>query len=164
IMYHPQDVLSNLDEFIELQNITATNVPLYSTFTNVQGYGTFALTNTWRLRHAVDFDFPTNTTLGGAARLLIVAFDPSTNMMRLAAFQNSYHVPTNVAVYGPWNGKLDNSGESLELQSPDDPNSASAAVTVPYLLIDNIAYQSAAPWPTNAAKGYASLQRRTLNA
>ena len=64
IMYHPPDLPDgsddDLNEFIELQNITGTDVPLYCIFTNEPGYGAAALTNTWRLRNAVDFDFPTN--------------------------------------------------------------------------------------------------------
>jgi hypothetical protein len=35
---------------------------------------------------------------------------------------------------------------------------------VPYLVIDKIAYQNTAPWPTNAGDASRSLQRRSLNA
>src|SRR5262249_51468167 len=55
IMYRPADqafygtTFNNvLDEYIELQNITGTNVALYDV-----SYPT----NTWHLRNAVDFDF-----------------------------------------------------------------------------------------------------------
>ena len=56
IMYHPPDVVvgavtndNRLDEYIELRNITAQPVPLYDPG---------APNNHWRLRDAVDFEFP----------------------------------------------------------------------------------------------------------
>jgi hypothetical protein len=61
IMYHPPDLEgadNDLDEYLELRNLTTTNVtapsPAYPT-------------NTWRLRKAVEFDFPPGVTLPPAA-------------------------------------------------------------------------------------------------
>jgi hypothetical protein len=159
IMYHPPDLANgadnDLDEFIELQNLTATNVALFDPA---------APTNTWRLRDAVDFDFPPDVTLTASARLLVVGFDPATNAAQLAAFRTRLGVSTNVAVLGPWNGKLDNSGESLELQRPDIPNVAGTDVIVPFYLVEAVNYRDAAPWPTNADGLGDSLQRATLAA
>jgi len=167
IMYHPPDVNGTndeIDEFIELQNIAATNVPLYCTFTNEIGYGLAAATNTWHLRNAVDYDFPTNVTLAAAGRLLVTAFDPVANPAQLAAFLTRYSVPTNVPIFGPWSGKLDNAGETIELEYPDKPDVTSSNVTVPYVLVEQIDYQPGAPWPANADGGGSSLQRRFPNA
>lgn len=150
IMYHPPDTNgadNDLDEFIELQNTTGTNVPLY--FVN-------ASTNTWRLRNAVDFDFPTNRTLAAGSRLLVVGFNP-TNTAQLAAFRARYGVSNSVAVYGPWSGKLDNSAETIELKQPDTPDEATGFV--PYIMIDKVAYQDVVPWPTGADGLGNSLQR-----
>ncbi len=162
IMYHPPDVngADNVgDEFIELQNITATNVPLACSFTNEPGYGAAAATNTWRLQLAVDFDFPTNQMLGAGARLLVVGFNP-TNVTQLAAFRSKYGVSNAVAIYGPWTGKLDNSGESIELQQPDKPDVTPTNVFVPYIVIDRVDYRDQAPWPAGADGLGNSLQRR----
>jgi hypothetical protein len=163
IMYHPPDVNGTndeIDEFIELQNITATNVPLYCTFTNELGYGLAAVTNTWQLHNAVAYVFPTNVTLAAAGRLLVTAFDPVANPAQLAAFRTLYSVPTNVPIFGPWSGKLDNSGETIELLSPNKPDVTSSNVIVPYVMEERIDYLPVAPWPTNADGGGSSLQRR----
>jgi hypothetical protein len=150
-MYHPPDVNgvdNDLDEFIELQNITATNVPLHFAA---------APTNTWRLRNAVDFDFPTNRTLAAGARLLVVGFDPTTNVTQLAAFRTKYGVSNSVAVLGPWSGQLDNSGDTIELKQPDEPDPVTGFV--PFILIDKVKYSDVAPWTIGADGTGKSLQR-----
>jgi hypothetical protein len=63
----------------------------------------------------------------------------------------------NVPVFGPYTGKLDNSGESVELFKPDAPGTSG----VPYVLVDWIEYQDATPWPDGADGTQASLQRRS---
>jgi len=167
IMYHPPDVNGTndeIDEYIELQNVTPTNAPLYCTFTSEAGYGMAAVTNTWQLRKAVDYAFPTNVTLAAGGRLLVTAFDPVANPAQLAAFRALYNVPTNVPIFGPWSGKLDNGGETIELASPNKPDVTSSNVTVPYVVEEQIDYLPVAPWPTNADGGGASLQRRNSSA
>lgn len=154
IMYHPPDYAfaddNALDEFIELQNITATNVPLFDPN---------AVSNTWRLRNAVDFDFPTNVVLPPNGRLLVVNFDTQTYGFAKSAFVSKYAVPTNVPILGPWSGKLDNGGETIELKRPDNPNVTPTNTTVPYYLVEQISYNDGTPWPTNADGFGTSLQR-----
>ncbi len=168
IMYHPPDlpggVDNTLDEFIRLKNIATTNLPLWCVFTSEPGYGVAAQTNTWRLRNAVDFDFPTNQSLAAGAQLLIVGFDPLTNAAQLAAFRLTCATGTNVAIFGPWSGKLDNSEDTIELKSPDKPDVTSSGVAIPYVLVDKVTYRDGAPWPTNADGSGMSLQRRQLPA
>ncbi|HEX5219577.1 MAG TPA: lamin tail domain-containing protein [Verrucomicrobiae bacterium] len=150
IMYRPPDTNgsnNDLDEFIELQNITVTNVPLYSVA---------APTNTWRLRNAVDFDFPSSQTLAAGARLLVVGFHP-TNTTQLAAFRSRYGVSNTVPIFGPWSGTLNNSGETIELKQPDTPDEATGFV--PFIMIDKVAYRRDAPWPAGADGIGNSLQR-----
>jgi hypothetical protein len=150
IMYHPPDLISggttndnDLEEFIELHNITATNVPLY--------HAEFA-TNTWRLRDAVDFDFPMNLSLPAGGRLLVVGFDPATNAATLTAFRDKYGIALSVPIYGPWRGKLANDGENVELYKPDAPQAPGLpdAGLVPYIQVDKVKYADAAPWPALA--------------
>jgi hypothetical protein len=162
IMYHPPDINgtnNSIDEFIELHNITATNVPLYCTFTNESGYGLAAITNTWQLQNAVEYAFPTNVTLAADGRLLVTSIDPVANPEQLAAFRTLYNVPINVPIFGPWSGKLDNAGETIELLYPDKPDVTSSNVTVPYVLVEQIDYQPGAPWPAGADGLGNSLQR-----
>lgn len=159
VMYHPPDIGTNdntIDEFIELQNIAATNVALFH-----PGFPT----NFWRLRDAVDFRFPSNITMAAGSRLLIVSFSP-TNAALSNAFRVKYSVPAGVRLFGPWSGKLDNSSDSVELARPDAPQVPPSpdAGMVPFILVDKVKYGDSTPWPslpdgsTNGI-GY-SLQRR----
>ena len=166
IMFHPPDpsvgVDNSLDEYIELANISGTNVPLFCMFTNMDGYGLAALTNTWRIRNAVDYDFPTNSFLAANSRLLLVGFDPVTNATQLASFRATWKVPPTVPVFGPWSGKLDNSTETLELKYPGSPNITPTNVVVPYIQIEEITWTDTSPWPSTADGLGNSLQRIQL--
>jgi len=153
IMYHPPDVLvggvvsdNSIDEFIELQNLASTNVALYDASHP---------SNTWRLTSGVDFDFPTNASIGASNFVLVVNFNP-TNTSQLAAFRSKYGVPVGVPIFGPYGGQLDNSGESVRLRRPDTPTTNGA---VPYILVDQVDYLDEDPWSKAADGGGASLQR-----
>ena len=158
IMYHPPDFVvpgvstndNTRDEFIELFNRTGVPVALYDT--------TYP-SNAWRLRDAVDFDFPLNTVIPAGGYLLVVSFDPATNGASKAAFQSVYG--TNSALVGPWSGKLDNGSDKVELYRPDAPQGAPSPDLglVPYILVDRVVYQDRAPWPVNADGLGLSLQR-----
>lgn len=152
IMFHPPDVFpigsinDSIDEFVELYNLTSTNVPLYDL-----SYPS----NTWRLTSGVDFSFPTNVSIAGNSFVLVVNFNP-TNTAQLSAFRSKYGVPVGVPVFGPYAGDLDNSGESIRLRRPDTPNTNGS---VPYILVDQIDYLDEAPWSKAADGDGASLQR-----
>jgi len=138
IMYHPQD--PGLFEFIELYNITGSDVELYDT-----GH----VANTWRLGGAIDFTFPANTVIGATNFALIVPTDSN-------AFRSVYaEVPGGVGVYGPYSGQLDNAGESIRLFKPGEPEPA----FVPYILVERVKYDDEAPWPSGADGHGPSLQR-----
>ncbi len=139
IMYHPLDWGTNdnvLDEFIELLNITSNTVPLY--------YAS-SPTNTWKLTGGVDYAFPTNVSLQAGESLVLVNFAP-TNTSQLALFRSLYNVPTNVQVFGPYTGKLNNNNDEIELKKPTLPVLAKPDVA-PYVLVERVAYRDAAPWP-----------------
>ncbi len=153
IQYHPPDQDgedNDLDEFIELHNLESQIVELFDPA---------APTNTWHLRQAVDFDFPTNTVLPARGFLLVVGFNP-TNTAQLGAFRAAYGLPPTVPVLGPWTGKLDNSGEAVDLLRPDNPDED----LVPYILVERVAYRDQIPWPAEADGQGPSLQRLTLAA
>jgi hypothetical protein len=153
IMFQPPPLGTNENfdaEFIELQNVTATNVPLHATdFPQ----------NTWRLNNAVEFQFPTNIVLPPGGRLLVVGFDPATNAVALSNFTAAYGQVAGVPLLGPWSGRLNNAGESVELQFPDQPEPSG---TVPYIEVERVSYRPVAPWPVSAAGTGGSLQRGTL--
>jgi hypothetical protein len=110
--------------------------------------------NTWHLRDAVDFDFPaTNISAGGF--LVVVSFDPVNDLGTLAAFRNAYNIDASVPIVGPYQGRLANNDEEIELRKPDAPNDGD----VPYILVERVRYFDTAPWPTAADGTGLSLQR-----
>jgi len=135
IQYHPA---TNGDEFVELLNLTTNPVALY--------HATFP-TNTWKLG-GVDFTFPTSVTLGANSTLLVVATNP-------ALFRAKYNVATNIQIFGPYAGALQDNGENVELLAPDNPNSNA----VPYVVMDAARYNDQSPWPPAADGSGQSLQR-----
>ncbi len=156
IMYHPPDLGTNdnvVEEFVELHNISTNTVAFYD-----PAYPT----NAWRLRDAVDFEFPTNMSLAPGGYLLVVSFDPVTNLSALAVFQSRYG--SNLPLTGPYRGKLDNSDEPVELEQPDAPQLLPGPDfgLVPFVLVERVRYSDRGAWPTNADGWGSSLQRRQL--
>jgi hypothetical protein len=159
VMYHPPDIISGTvtnddgdNEFIELLNMATAPIPLYDP--------NFP-TNTWRLRDAVDFEFPQGVTLAPGGRVVVVGFDPATNATALAAFRAKYGIDTSVPLYGPWRGRLANDSENVELYRPDEPEAPGTpnAGFVPYLLADKVKYGDSLPWPAPADGHGQSLHR-----
>ena len=133
IHYHP--VLGG-DEFIELLNITSTNVPLF----DAQGIS-------WTMSGAA-FDLPSDTVVPPNGYALVVPLDP-------AEFRAKYSVPASVLIVGPYFGALQDSGERLRIERPGvmDTNG------VPFIVVDEVRYNDKAPWPPAADGSGSSLQR-----
>jgi hypothetical protein len=154
IMYHPVGGTNGVElaneEFVELHNITANPVPLFDPA---------RATNGWSLGGGISFRFNSNVTVGAFGFVTVVAFDPATNAPALAAFRAKYG--TNGSIVGPYSGRLDNLGESVELSKPDAPQLPPHpdAGLVPMILVDRVVYSATNPWPTAADGGGASLQR-----
>ena len=152
IHYHPPDLGTNddtLNEYLELKNISGAEVQLYDAL---------APTNTWRLRDAVDFDFPQGFSLPAGGNLVLVSFDPANNPAQLATFRGTYGLGGNVPVLGPYTGKLANNDDKVELYKPDSPNPGD----VPYILVERVHYYDLAPWPATADGTGLALQRVSL--
>jgi Lamin Tail Domain/CotH kinase protein/Bacterial TSP3 repeat len=154
IMYHPLPLGGTndnvRDEFVELHNLSGNSVPLYDpAFPD----------NTWRLRKGVDYDFPTGATIPAGGYVLVVSFDPVQDAASLAAFQAVYG--SNSALYGPYSGKLDNGGESIELRRPDAPQTIPGPDfgLVPYIVVEAIDFKDGPPWPAGGDGDGQSLQR-----
>ena len=139
IHYHPAE--SNGYEFIELYNTATTNVALYDEAVP---------TNTWQLDGAVEFSFPAGLVMAPGAYLII----SETNA---ATFTNFYTVPGGTTVLGPYDGQLDNGGESIRLERPGDPEVLTGEI--PYILVEKVTYDDEAPWPVGADGGGYSLRR-----
>lgn len=162
INYHPPDITfpkksvdNEIDEYIELQNISSSSVQLFDPAHPE---------NTWRLRDAVDFTFPPGVIVPAGGYILVVSFNP-TNGPTLDNFRAVNGVPASTPIYGPWSGQLDNSADDVELIRPDVPDAPGTPTAgfVPYLLADKVGYEDLAPWPAGYADGLgASISR--LNA
>jgi len=156
VMYQPVDpgnlpagVTVNDLEFVEIFNPTGSAVSLTE----------------WRIRGGVDYDFgPTpaiGPSLAAQQALVIVSFDPADplNAAKLTAFRSHYGIGAGVPLVGPFGGNLDNSGESVRLERPDEPPNDDPDF-FPRLLEDDVNYDDLAPWPVAAAGGGDSLNRR----
>ena len=160
IMYAPSNSLfggssvprQNPDEeYIELLNTSSSLVPLYN--------HAFP-TNHWRLRTAVSFDFPPFSAIQPNAIVLVVGFDPGTNRTALTNLWLKFGVPTNTPVFGPWEGRLSDLGDAVELYWPDftqQPPHPDAGYT-PYIRADKVNFLAVPGWVT--ATDGTSLQRK----
>lgn len=148
LMYHPPDLPGGIDhevpEYIELLNTSAGAIQLYDPEHN----------NPWTLDGAVQFSFPAEAVLESGALALVVGFDPvSSPTQRAEFFANYPDLPLDVALYGPWLGKLNNSGERVALYRPDEPTLEGE---VPRILQDWVYYYDTHPFPKEAdGAGYA---------
>lgn len=140
------------DEYIELHNLTSTNVPLFDPQ---------ATTNTWQITGGVDFSFPGGVTLPAGGYLIVVSFDPAVDVSTLTAFRSHYSLKPLVQIFGPYSGHLSNSGETIELDRPDAPQAPPHPDVgfVPYLVTDYITYVNGAPWPAGAGGTGLALER-----
>jgi hypothetical protein len=93
--------------------------------------------------------------------VLLVNFDPVIDQPALAEFLSRYQLTNPVSLFGPYSGHLANSGETIALYRPDSPQLPPHpdAGFVPYILVDQISYSAASPWPTGASGTGSSLQR-----
>ena len=132
VMYHPP---AGLPEFVEVENLTATVFDIAQ----------------WRLRGAVNFDFPAyndgdhqSNFLSAWERIVICGIDPG-------AFRAAYSLPASVRVLGPWTGSMANEGERITLR---DKNGA---------MVCTLRYDDRAPWPIEADGGGHSLVLKNNN-
>jgi hypothetical protein len=161
IMYHPtpptpEDLViypaltENDLEYIEIYNPTSEPVPLEN----------------WRIRKGIDFDFDSTDSLGVGETIVVLSFDPLgtntlgqlVNVERTEAFRNHYGIEASVKLVGGYSGQLDNGGETVQLQRPDEPP-LEEPTFIPRLLEDQIVYDDVAPWPTEPDGTGLSLSR-----
>jgi hypothetical protein len=132
------------DEYIEIRNNSPQTVTLYDPAHPA---------NAWRLAGGAEFEFPENVSLVPGGILLVVNFDPVLEPWAELDFRTRFGVPTNVPIFGPLKGKLNNTGERISLQRPDSPEPLEP-VTVPYLTVDEFSYRtSPGTYPPSQAAG-----------
>ncbi|MCA9266409.1 MAG: lamin tail domain-containing protein, partial [Planctomycetales bacterium] len=137
------NVTSSDLEFVEVHNPTSSSVSLSG----------------WRVRGGVDYDFAATANLGAGATLVLVSFNPTAaaNATLLAAFRAHYGIGSSVSLVGPFTGQLDNAGDRVVLQRPDEPP-VDEPTFIPRLTIDEVRFDDESPWADADGSGNA-LQR-----
>ena len=137
IYYHPWNGTDY--EFVELYNRSGHDVALMTevkTYTSETDFITEWVE--WRLE-GTGFEFPINTTIP-AHSFIVVAKNP--------AYYSS--------ALGPYDGKLDNGGEELEIQIPGDKEYGKGRYWIP---IEKIDYDDEGSWPKSPDGAGDSLHR-----
>ncbi|MCH8923494.1 MAG: lamin tail domain-containing protein, partial [Planctomycetes bacterium] len=132
IMYNPGPEGGG-SEFVELLNISDEAVSLAG----------------WNF-DGIDFTFGDEALIepGG---LVVVVPDP-------IAFLIVHDELSEDDVFGPYDGALNNAGESLRLNRPDEPQIDGF---IPSITVDQVRYNDKAPWPVEADGTGVALQRIT---
>ena len=108
-IHYDEDIKTRRAEFIEIHNATPDAVDL----------------SDWKLTGGVDYAFPEDTNIAGGA-YLVIAEDPATIRSQFS-FRGAF---------GPWSGKLRNSGETVSLRDQHGT------------VISRADYRLGFPWPT----------------
>jgi hypothetical protein len=140
IMYHPSD---STGEFIEIKNISSSEVPLYDEIDT---------SRTWKIS-SVGFPFPTNVTLKAGEVALIVQSGVSSDSMK-----SRYSIPDSVQLF-VMSGALDNTLDSVVLEKPNVDSESLTMSELPYFQADRVVYTDKGNWPSEADGTGKSLQR-----
>ena len=119
IMYNPgedQDL-----EYIELHNTSSSTVSLYN----------YMIGRPWRISDAVDYQFLPGASIPAGGYIVIAK--------NCGKFSNQYPTVPLSWIFGPYDGKLNNDGEKINLEIPGDADN--------YICIDTVNYDEQAPWP-----------------
>ncbi|MCF7668938.1 MAG: lamin tail domain-containing protein, partial [Verrucomicrobia bacterium] len=142
IMYHPNE--DGTLEYVVITNITEEEVLLFDPA---------HATNVWKLANAVEFEFDPATIIPAGGKLVVSCVEPDV-------LREVYDIESQTPIQGPWNGRLDNSGETIELRRSAAPVVMDdGSGFVPYILVERISYKPVSPWPIEADGLGPSLKR-----
>lgn len=117
-------------EFLELINVTNEAVSLFDP-DNPQ--------NVWQI-NGLGFEFPSGVIVQPNQVVIVANVTPTE-------FQAEYSIPNGELLFGPFTGSIDNSGERITIQRPDNPDTVDGEVFVPYIAVDSVRYGIDQPWP-----------------
>ncbi len=158
IMYNPDwpqsgSYTNDQYEYIKLRNISTESVTLFDYDEN----------EPWKFTNGIDFTFPTDVpVIIEAGGYILIVKKPE-------AFSWRYpDMPANI-IFGPYDGRLNNAGESLELGIPGDVDNDGVRQ---YIRIDRVNYSDGSHsencpgdidlWPTEADGNGMALKRKVL--
>ena len=141
IMYHPRAVpespeAESRDEYIEFHNPTDRTIELWTE------------AGPWRVDGGVRYTFATNTSLASGVRAVLVSFDPADGDLLEPFLHRHGMTGTSARVFGPYDGKLANSGERVALERPQPPDEDGEPI--PWTIVDEVIYADSPPWPLGA--------------
>ena len=146
VMYNPPGDNPDL-EFVELTNLLNQPITLSQTFAGFES-----------LAHSLGKSMGSGTASRPARQSPPMAFSCApfrpgqSKAAKLAAFQSTYNVGAGVQMVGGGTGLLDNAGEEIQLQRPDEPVLVGATTVVPYVMVDEVNYKPTSPWPTSSSQ------------
>jgi len=141
VCYQPD---SGNAEFVEIQNETDSVIHL----------GVAADTSrSWSLS-GTGKTFLSSDTLAPHGKMVLVA----KSDMTVEGFRSKWNVPAAVPLVS-FSGKLDNSGEIIQLRHPWIATSNGGALSWKSIVEDDATWSPSAPWPASAAGGGSCLQR-----
>ncbi|MDP6523840.1 MAG: lamin tail domain-containing protein [Kiritimatiellia bacterium] len=140
IMYHPAPTVANPenntnDEYVKIYNPLFVPVELWNT------------AGVWRIDGGIGYRFPSNTTIAAKDELVLVSFDPVTNITARNEFLAHYDLDIgDVTFLGPYSDQLDNRSDRVALEMPIEPDAPE--IKASWVIVDEVIYYHDDPWPT----------------
>lgn len=138
IMYNPQGSEED-GEYIEMLNISNEPVNMH-----------VSDSDSWRFTKGIDYVLPVGVIIPPGGYLL-VAKDP-------ALVDSMYAIPDGVPIVGPYDSRLANEGETLQISMPGNEDQVLDGM---YIRVDRVVYDNESPWPTGPDGNGSSLTRIT---
>ena len=135
IMYNPEDGGSydhDEYEFLELYNISGAAVDLQEYNDHLLAYFP------WKFTDGIEYTFQLGVSIPAGGKIVVAK--------NLAAFAERHPSVSASVVFGPYDGKLSNGGENIELSKPGDEDGG----VMSYIRVDSVDYSDDTPWPENA--------------
>ena len=130
------------DEFIELRNASLETVALFDAAKPAR---------TWRIRGDVDLDLPAGMTLAPGGLLVLVGFDPVTDVRAREAFRLRHRMSASVTLVGPWQGRFPAEvSPTIRVLRPTEPARTGANGEDAYVLVEELhppTQAGIASWP-----------------
>jgi hypothetical protein len=120
----------------------------------------------WRLAGGIDYTFRGDVAIQAGGEIVLVNFDPTSDLSQKRAFQEAFALPSDVLLLGPFAGRLGNDGDQLRLQrlarvpSVANPNEGDWV----WLEEDRVEYRTESPWPAILPEPNQALSRVAVEA
>ena len=111
----------------------------------------------WRLTGDVDLSFRRGPILGPGETALAVSFAPNRST-QANPFREAHGIDRSVPLAGPYLGRLNNSHGTVRIERPLEPMPSEPFFS-PYLIVDEVMFDSQQPWPESPGGSGDTLTR-----